>query len=54
MKRTVGCLLCVLVLSLFPAALLSSEEKAPWLYIGPRIGLTGVLAAPEDFDGALD
>lgn len=46
-------LLCILLFGIFPTALLLSEGKAPWLWIGPRVGLTGVAASPEDFDSLI-
>jgi len=46
-------LLWILVFSLLPAAPLLSEEKAAWLYVGPRVGLTGVLTDREDFDSMI-
>lgn len=46
-------LLCILFFATFPSGILLSEEKPPWLWIGPRIGLTGVVTSPEDFDSLI-
>jgi len=49
-------LMVILVAALFAAAAISAEEnseKQPWFYLGPRIGLIGVLSDLDEFDAII-
>jgi hypothetical protein len=57
MKRIAKLLIClvffgVISISVLPAEEVSAgEEKTPpWLWLGPRIGVTGEISKPSDFD----
>lgn len=55
MKNFIRLLLCVLTLTSACAGNLfaQSEERPPWIWIGPRIGLTGVAATPKHFNSVI-
>jgi hypothetical protein len=47
-------LLVFLIFFLFhvaEGAFAQDEDKEPWFWVGPRVGLTGVIATLEDFNG---
>ncbi len=52
MKRIVQQLACLLFLSLIPILILpaAEEQSPPWLWLGPRIGVTGVISKASEFD----
>jgi hypothetical protein len=52
MKRIVRLLACLVFLSMIPISIFPEEvqEKPPWLWLGPRIGVTGVISKRSDFD----
>ena len=57
MKRITKQLLCLVLfgiiwISVLPAEEVSAgeEQAPPWLWLGARIGVTGVMAKPSDFD----
>ena len=56
MKRIVQQLACLLFLSLISISILPAEEQGspPWLWLGPRIGVTGVISKPSDFDDVIE
>ena len=56
MKRIVRQLACLLFLSSIPVSIFPAEiqEPPPWLWLGPRIGLTGVISKPSDFDDFIE
>ena len=55
MKRIVQQLACLLFLSLISISNLAAEEQEspPWLWLGPRIGVTGVVSKTSDFDDVI-
>jgi hypothetical protein len=55
MKRIVGQIVFFVFLSVVSITILSAEEQEspPWLWIGPRIGITGVISSPADFDAII-
>ena len=52
MKRIVQQVVGLLFLSVISISALQAEEEQsqPWLWVGPRIGITGVISKPADFD----
>jgi len=52
MKRIVQQFVGLLFLSVISISILQAEEEQsqPWLWVGPRIGITGVVSKPADFD----
>jgi hypothetical protein len=52
MKRIVQQFACLALLSVISTTILPAEEQAspPWLWVGPRIGITGEISKPSDFD----
>jgi hypothetical protein len=59
MKRIVKQLVClvlfgIILISILPAEEVSAVEDPPWLWLGPRLGVTGVAAKPSDFDDFIE
>jgi hypothetical protein len=45
----------IISISVLPAEEVSAEQDAPpWLWLGPRIGVTGVITKPSDFDDYIE
>jgi hypothetical protein len=55
MKRSVRKLVCLVFLMAAAISGLQAQEQQapPWLWLGLRLGITGVLAQPEDFDALI-
>jgi hypothetical protein len=57
MKRTVQRLAGLFLFGIIWISALSAEQEQtspPWLWVGPRIGVTGVIAKPSDFDDFIE
>jgi hypothetical protein len=52
MKRIVQQLVYLIFLGVISISILPAEEQGPppWLWLGPRIGITGVVSKPADFN----
>jgi hypothetical protein len=53
MKRIVQQLVGLVLFGVISITALPAEEEQappPWLWVGPRIGITGVISKPSDFD----
>lgn len=53
MKRIVQKLVGLVLFGIISVSMLPAEQEEaspPWLWIGPRIGITGVIVKPSDFD----
>jgi hypothetical protein len=55
MKRIIQRIVFLVFLLVVSITILPAEgkESPPWLWIGPRIGLTGVISTPADFDAII-
>jgi hypothetical protein len=52
MKRMVQLLACLFLFGAVSISILPAEDQAPppWLWVGPRIGISGEISKPSDFD----
>jgi hypothetical protein len=55
MKRIVQQLVYLIFLGVISISILPAEEQGspPWLWLGPRIGITGVVSKPADFNDVI-
>jgi hypothetical protein len=55
MKRMIQQIVLIVFLLAASITILPAEEQGspPWLWIGPRIGITGVTSSPADFDAII-
>ena len=56
MKSIFQQVVCIVFFAVISISILPAEEQEspPWLWLGPRIGVTGVISKPSDFDDVIE